>query len=211
MENKDIKQKNMLKTVKENKLAFFLYFITTLFLTIALLYLFNLIPEEFKTMIGREPEKTAEKGELPTYVKIPLVEVDTPVYNPASTSIDVLDAELKKGAVRYPGSGYLGAVGNVFLLGHSTSFKVVQNQAYKAFVGLKKLKTGDLVSVYSGSYEYIYKVLSVDMEEASKVRIDFDTQGKKLLTMVTCNTSIGVKEARYIVKAEYVEKKSITR
>ncbi len=181
-------------------------------ITFSILYLFGLVPKEFDTIIGRYPgiESTlGQKGELPLSIKITEVEVDTQVYNPESTSTEVLDDYLSKGAIRYPGSGLLGANGNVLLLGHSTSFKVVINQAYKTFVGLKNLKSGDLASVFSGAYEYIYKVNSVKMEQASNVRIDFNTNGKQLLTLVTCNTSVASKEARYIVVAEFVSKKSI--
>jgi len=190
----------------------FIVFLVIILITFSVLYLFGLVPEEFNTIIGRYPgiESTlGQKGELPLSIKIPEVEVDAQVYNPESTSTEVLDNYLAKGAIRYPDSGLLGASGNVLLLGHSTSFKVVINQAYKTFVGLKNLKGGDLVSVFSGSYEYIYKVDSVKMEEANNVRIDFDTDGKKLLTLVTCNTSVASKEARYIVVAEFVSRKSV--
>ena len=187
-------------------------FLVIIMITFSILYVFGLVPKEFDTIIGRYPgvESTQGRtGELPLNIKITNASIDAQVYNPSSTSTEVLDEYLKKGAVRYPGSGLLGASGNIFLLGHSTSFKVVINQAYKTFVGLKDLKEGDTVSVFSGSYEYIYKVNSVKMEEASNVRIDFDTKGKQLLTLVTCNTSVSSKEARYIVVAEFVSKKSI--
>ena len=188
-----------------------LTFLVIIMITFSILYLFGLVPKEFNTIIGRYPgiESTQGKiGVLPLNIKITNVGIDAQVYNPAGTSTEVLDEYLKKGAVRYPGSGLLGISGNIFLLGHSTSFKVVINQAYKTFVGLKDLKAGDTISIYSESDEYIYKVNSVRMEEASNVRIDFDTNGKQLLTLVTCNTSVGSKEARYIVVAEFVSKKS---
>ncbi len=208
MENKD--KNKIIKNLLIKKYFYFsIVFLIILMITFSFLYLFGLVPEEFNTIVGRYPgiESTlGQKGELPLSIKIPEVGVDAQVYNPESTSTEVLDNYLAKGAIRYPGSGLLGTSGNVLLLGHSTSFKVVINQAYKTFVGLKNLKSGDMVSVFSGSYEYTYKVDSVKMEEASNVRIDFDANGRKLLTLVTCNTSVASKEARYIVVAEFVDK-----
>src|SRR5689334_2110109 len=130
----------------------FIVFLVIIMITFSILYLFGLVPEEFNTIIGRFPDiesTLGQKGELPLSIKIPEVGVDAQVYNPATTTAGVLDSYLLKGAIRYPGSGLLGATGNVFLLGHSTSFKVVINQAFKTFVGLKNLKNGDLVSVLS--------------------------------------------------------------
>jgi LPXTG-site transpeptidase (sortase) family protein len=102
----------------------------------------------------------------------------------------------------------LGSNGNVLVFGHSTSYKVVSNQAYKTFVGLKNLKAGDLISVFSGTTEYTYKVLTVEMKEANDFVVYFETN-KKLLTLFTCNTSIGDKSARYVVQAEFVSKNAI--
>jgi LPXTG-site transpeptidase (sortase) family protein len=210
-ENKG-KKMNIKSLISKDNLYYFLTFLVILMFSFSILYLFGLVPTEFNTIIGRYPDQESthgQYGELPLSIKIPEVGVDAQVYNPGSTSTEVLDNYLAKGAIRYPGSGLLGTSGNVLLLGHSTSFKVVINQAYKTFVGLKNLKNGDLASVFSGSYEYVYKVDSVKMEEASNVRIDFDTNGRKLLTLVTCNTSVASKEARYIVVAEFVNRKSI--
>lgn len=209
----DQKQKDsIIQLIWQNKA----YFLTNLFIvltiTFSILYLFGLVPDEFKTIIGREPVKENKGnivGELPVNIKISVVGIDSPVYNPATTSISVLDEWLKKGAVKYPGSGLLGVKGNMLLLGHSTSFKIVNNPAYKTFVGLEDLKEGDLIYIFSDKYEYQYKVFSVITEKASNVRVDFQTNGKSIVTLVTCNTSVASKEARHIVQAEFVNRKAL--
>jgi len=96
----------------------------------------------------------------------------------------------------------------MLIFGHSTSYKIVNNPAYKAFVGLKNLKAGDLIYVYSEKTIYTYKVLSVDMKEADQVIVNFNTK-ERMLTLSTCNTSIGDKSARYIVQAIYVSEKPV--
>lgn len=208
--NKAQNTKDIINLIQENKWYFFINFFIVLLITFSILYLFNLVPEEFQMVIGRDPVKqvVVGVGEAPLAVKIPEVGVDTQVYNPQSTSTDVLDSFLLKGAVRYPGSGLLGAKGNVLIFGHSTSFKIVNNQAFKTFVGLKNLKQGDLISVFSDKYEYIYSVQTVEMKEAKDVIVNFNT-ADSLLTLSTCNTSIGDHDARYVVQAKFLSKKAI--
>src|ERR1035437_2598873 len=194
----------------ENKWYFFINFFIVLLITFSILYLFNLVPAEFQMVVGRDPvkETVVGVGEAPLAIKIPEVGVDTQVYNPATTSTEVLDSYLLKGAVRWPGSGLLGERGNILIFGHSTSFKIVNNQAFKTFVGLKNLKAGDSISVFSGKYEYIYAVLTVEMKEAKDVIVQFNTTDS-LLTLSTCNTSIGDTDARYVVQAKFASKKAI--
>ena len=140
-----------LKLILENKKHYFSYLFLILIFTFAILYLVGLVPEAFKTIIGREPileSKGNLVGELPLSIKIPVIGVDAPIYNPATTSVSVLDGYLLKGAVRYPGSGLLGGDGNIFIFGHNTGIKIVYNQAFKTFNGLKDLKAGDLIHVF---------------------------------------------------------------
>ncbi len=209
-ENKGQNSISFKQLIIENKWYFFVNFCIVLLITFSILYLFKLVPVEFQTIIGRDPAKeiVVGVGEAPLSIKIPKVGVDVQVYNPQSTSTTVLDDWLLKGAVRYPGSGLLGAQGNVLIFGHSTGFKVVNNQAFKAFVGLKNLKVGDSISVFSDKYEYIYTVLSVEMKEAQDVIVKFNTTDS-LLTLSTCNTSIGDHDARYVVQAKFASKKLI--
>jgi len=200
----------IIKTIINNKGYFLIYLFVILVLTFSTLYLFGLVPTELKTIISREPGqdyKGNQVGELPLSIKITAINVDSQIYNPATTSIDVLNTYLLKGAVRYPGSGLLGGSGNVFLFGHSTGFKFVNNQAYKTFNHIQDLKSGDLISVFSDKNEYTYKVLSVKMVNADEELVEFNTKSK-ILTLSTCN-NFGEKSDRYVVEAEYVFRNSI--
>ena len=210
MEDQNEKQ-GFIGLILENKGYFFINLFIILTMTFSILYLFGLVPEAFKTIIGRDPvkETTANRvGELPLSVVIPAIGVDTQIYNPSTTSPKVLDDFLLKGAVRYPGSGLLGGSGNIFLFGHSTGFKIVNNQAFKTFNGLKNLKKDDLIHVFSDKYEYVYKVLSVEMVGADKALVEFNTKNE-MLTISTCNT-FGAKSDRYVVQFLYVAKKLLT-
>lgn len=138
-------------------------------------------------------------AEEPTRLVMTSIGVDTAIINPNSTSYEVLDTALTKGAVRYPGSGYPG-VGNMFVFGHSTGFSVVQNQAYKTFNKLKNAKKGQTVTVYSKSAVYEYVVTNVELVDKSKALVEFDTT-KNMITLSTCD-SFGRDQDRYVVEAE---------
>ncbi len=194
---------NFLKLINKNKMAFLLNFFIVCSITFSFLYMFGLVPEEFKMTVGRymsgQYQKNGE-GELPVKIVIKNVGINSIVYNPNTDDIKILDDFLLKGVVRYPGSGFLGEDGNVFLFAHSTGIKIVNNQAFKAFNGLKDLKKDDLISVFSENKEYVYRVIGVKLVGADKELVDFNTYGKKL-TLSTCNT-FGAKIERYVVEAE---------
>ena len=138
---------------------------------------------------------------LPTRLIIPSIAVDTKVYIPRNTSIAVLDADLKKGPVYYPGSGTINT-GNMFIFGHSTGHAVVINKAYKVFNELKNLTSGDIIYVESEGKRFTYRVRSVDKVDKDETLVTFDTKAH-LLTLSTCN-SFGSKSDRFVVVAEFV-------
>lgn len=191
----------------ENKGYFFVNFFIVLTITFSILYLFGLVPESLKTIVGRNSTNELRTGELPITIKIPAINVNSQVYSPATTSVVVLNDYLLKGAVRYPGSGLLGGKGNIFIFGHSTGIKIVNNQAFKTFNGLRNLKEGDLIYAYSEKYEYTYKVTSVKMKSSEEALVKFNTNSKKL-TLSTCS-HFGEKSNRDVVESEFVSKKII--
>ncbi len=209
-----------------------LYIVVISCLTYVALYLLGGVPEEFKAsdstpdnvvqaqvvkvqpkirpggvenFVVNSPLITSRtsvvQGDLPTRIIIDKIGVNIAVRNPASSSTQVLDDELLRGAVRYPGSGTIGH-GNMFLFGHSTGIKIVNNQAYKAFNHLKDLKAGDSIKVLSGTKVYLYKVNTVKLADSDKVVVDIAST-KNMLTLSTCNV-FGEKQERFIVEATFV-------
>lgn len=185
-----------------------------------LLYTLGLVPESikppqaesFRTLWDKQQakaikdqlEKNAKAGITapePTRIVINKINVDVSVANPNTTDLATLDDYLLRGAVRYPGSGLLG-FGNMFIFAHSTGLQVVNNQAFRAFNGLKNLTTGDLIEVYSNSKVSTYRVTSVKMVDQNEALVDFDNN-RNMLTLSTCN-SFGQKGDRYVVEAEFV-------
>jgi LPXTG-site transpeptidase (sortase) family protein len=153
---------------------------------------------------------TVYGGEEPVRIKIEKIGVDISVQNPISTNINVLDAALFKGTVRYPSSALLGANAGMLIFGHQSGLPVVKNKAFKAFNNLQQLQTDDVITVYSETTAYHYRVVSV--EHASildDVYIDFGF-GKRTLTLTTCD-SFGKKTDRYVVRSEFVSQEPLTQ
>ena len=140
---------------------------------------------------------------LPERILISKIDVDQQVFNPSSKLVDDLDKELLKGVVRYPDSGLLGEKKNIFLFAHSTGFKVVKNQAFKAFNRLGELGSGDDVLLISEDTAYLYRVFSSNEVSAETALIEFDN--KDTLILSTCNT-FGEQSARIIVRAKFIKK-----
>lgn len=138
----------------------------------------------------------------PVRIVIDAIDLDGAINTPVGTDVETLDEALLDGVVHYPGSANLADAGNVFLFGHSTGFRVVQNEAFKAFNDLKHLKENDLVRVQSLSREYVYRVTSVSLVSADDSFVDLSRSGRTL-TLATCNV-FGAKEERYVVKAEFI-------
>ena len=141
-------------------------------------------------------------SELPVRIVANDIDMDVRVSNPNSTDVDVLDQALLSGAARYPTSAKLGANGTVLIFGHSSYLPIVHNQAYKAFDGIQNLKTGAIVSVYSETHEYRYKVVGVELADANQDVVELSTSGKHL-TLVTCD-SFSKKTNRFVVTLDFV-------
>lgn len=148
-----------------------------------------------------EVSVTISSGAEPDRLIIPKIAVDTFVSNPQTRDVAVLDAELLKGVVHYPGSGSLGGNDNIFLFGHSSNWPVVRNQAFKSLNGLDKLVIGDAIKVRSGSREYLYKVFAVTLADSKQSLITI-SKGRRMVTISTCDT-FGQKSDRIVVEAAY--------
>lgn len=134
----------------------------------------------------------------PSRILIPSVGIDSVVLQPQSPMIDVLDSALQKGAVYYPGSGFIEK-GNIFIFGHSSGLPVVINQAYKTFNGIEKSNIGDEIILYANGQKHTYIIERVYQADAESAFIDLSRSGRRL-TISTCN-SFGTKSDRWVVDA----------
>jgi len=181
---------------------------------LSLSFALGIVPEldTNEEVIAADVTVTETKGEVasvvndsdsrPVRIVIDAIDLDGSINTPTNTDVETLDQALLSGVVHYPGSANLADAGNVFLFGHSTGFRVVQNEAFKAFNDLKHLKENDLIRVQSSSREYVYRVTSVSLVNTDDAFVDLSRTGRTL-TLATCNV-FGAKEERYVVKAEFI-------
>lgn len=205
------------QNISARKRDFLGVFAVAFFGSAAVLGYFDLLPE-LAPPPAAEAEESLPKNtsaslpvavsELPERIEISKIGLAAVIANPATTAIDALDAELLKGAVRYPTSALLGEDGNVVLFGHSSYLPVVRNPAYKAFNGIQKLVAGDTITVYSSGAAYTYRVRSVEKESANDAGIPLEGSGR-VLTLATCD-SFGEKTDRFVVVADFVESHSVS-
>ena len=188
--------------------SFALTFIFLFALTYAFLGAVDALPEPSGTTSGTGgvgEDIAPDTREYPLRVVIPAVSIDSRIITPESTDTDVLNAAVDVAAVHYPTSAMLGMDGTVLLFGHSSHLPIVRNQAFKTFNGIEKLKEGQVISVYSGTTEYRYKVTGVRFAQAvansDNDVIELPAVGKHL-TLVTCD-SFGVKSDRWVVTADF--------
>jgi LPXTG-site transpeptidase (sortase) family protein len=185
--------------------------------TYAVLALVGLVPEQLKFVSATPGPKPAEEEEVdyeangpsetdtnlvPDKIEIAKIGVSSVIQKPQSADVAVLDSALAKGATYYPGSGTLQG-GNMFIFGHSTNWKVVNNPAYKTFNDLDKLAAGDEITLTADGKKYVYKVRSVRLASENDVLVNFSNDGR-MLTISTCDT-FGRKQDRWVVEAEFEE------
>ena len=151
---------------------------------------------------GDDAVANADTNLVPDKIEIAKIGVSSTIQKPKSADVATLDSALAKGATYYPGSGTLQG-GNMFIFGHSTNWKVVNNPAYKTFNDLDKLVAGDEITLTAGGKKYVYTVRSVRLASENDVLVNFSNDGR-MLTISTCDT-FGRKQDRWVVEAEFEE------
>ncbi|HEY5383104.1 MAG TPA: sortase [Candidatus Paceibacterota bacterium] len=201
--------------ISEHPVAFAAAFLAFFFFSLIFLSAVGATPDPITdTSSNAVPQSGAEvtqtnnapaNPESPVRVVAKDVGLDVTVVNPTSTNVDDLDQDLTLGAVHYPTSAPLGVNGTVLIFGHSSYLPVVIHQYYKTFDGIQDLKTGQIISVYSGTTEYRYSVTGVrvaDSTDSADNQIPLPSDNK-YLTLVTCD-SFAATSNRFIVTADFV-------
>jgi LPXTG-site transpeptidase (sortase) family protein len=204
-----------------NEIIFGICFFIVFLFTFTLLYIIGLIPKEFASSASKNPsliqqlEGQTFKGITNTPVinpaqkevaepairlEAPSISLKANIQNPGNTDYRVLDSALLRGAVHYPGSGDV-LNGNMFIFGHSTGYRLVNNPAYQIFNNIKLLKPQAEIYIYTNSKKYVYKVTNVRLVDSRESLVQFSND-KRMLTLSTCN-SFGAKTDRYIVEAVF--------
>jgi LPXTG-site transpeptidase (sortase) family protein len=206
----------------EQKITFFFVCVGAIALTYGVLYLVDFLPE---TPTTETPEAQVEEPAVQTNTPdvAPVVDDanalpvsiifdslegrEVTVYNPKTSDVATLDADLLKGAVRHPDSANFKDTGTIFILAHSSYLPHVINKNFQAFNGIQKLKWGDTIRLRSNDTEYVYSVDRVYEAKASDAEVAIQHDEAKL-TLATCNT-FATKDDRFVVEASLVSKKPV--
>ncbi len=222
--------KNFLTVIDDimaNKFHFLAAFFCIFTLSYGILYALDFYPEPITAdAVSEEAITTAEVVEnteettpvapaatidptdtLPLSITIPALDRTVKVLNPASNSVEALDAALLDGVIRHPDSATFAEEGNMFIMGHSSYLPTVLNRNFQAFNGVQNLKFGDTITLESKNLEYTYRVEKTYKVKASGYTVPIAGKGKTL-TLVTCN-SFGSTEDRYVVEATLMSTKAL--
>ena len=108
--------------------------------------------------------------------------------------------DLKKGPGHYPDSAQIGAVGNVVISGHRTTYLAPFNR-------VDELKRGDAIVLETQTSWFTYTVTGESVVQPTAIEVTYPVPGKpgavptqRLLTLTTCNPKYSAK-TRLIVHA----------
>jgi sortase A len=108
--------------------------------------------------------------------------------------------DLKKGPGHYPGTALPGAIGNMVISGHRTTYGAPFNR-------IDELRIGDAIVLETRDTWFTYRVTSEQVVSPRAVEVTYAVPGKKdavptkpLLTLTTCNPKYSAKQ-RLIVHA----------
>ncbi|MDT7550527.1 MAG: sortase [Actinomycetota bacterium] len=110
--------------------------------------------------------------------------------------------DLKKGPGHYPGTALPGAVGNMVISGHRTTYGAPFNR-------IDELHRGDAIVLETRDTWFTYRVTSQQVVSPTAVEVTYPVPGqrgaiptKRLLTLTTCNPKYSARQ-RLIVNALY--------
>jgi LPXTG-site transpeptidase (sortase) family protein len=130
-------------------------------------------------------------------VLIPAIQVDAPVQ----LDIPGEDTEhyLSRGVAHLKGSAQFGAVGNVFLTGHSSDYPWRFDPYAAVFALTPHLKAGDPIYLQNNGATFAYVVTSTEVVSPDQLSITNGSMSP-VLTIMTCYP-IGTTQSRFVVHA----------
>lgn len=130
-------------------------------------------------------------------IVIPKIGVDAPIsWNVTDTD---MKTKLLEGVAHSEGTALPGAIGNIFITGHSSYYSWVDSPYKDVFALLDKLDSGDKVYIKYSSDIFTYDVQSSKVVAPSDVSV-MDQGNQKTLTLMTC-VPIGTNLNRLVITA----------
>ena len=135
---------------------------------------------------------------------IPALDINVPVnFDIGPSDKAILDA-LKTGVVQLKDTSKPGEAGNVFIVGHSSSYAWDRSQHYPTiFATLSRLQPDDLITITYGQKKYRYAVRSQKIVIPSNLSV-LNPTTTPTLSLMTC-TPVGTSRYRLVITAEQID------
>jgi LPXTG-site transpeptidase (sortase) family protein len=144
-------------------------------------------------------------ADAPPSVTVPKINIQIPIDFTLNTyDENVIENDLKSGAIHYPNTVMPGQNGNAAYFGHSSG-NIFNNGKYKfAFTLLHDLTTGDLFYITYGGKTYAYRIFDREVVPPTAVSVINDTRGKQATAeLITCDPP-GISTNRLVVWGEQI-------
>lgn len=144
-------------------------------------------------------------ADAPPSVTIPKINIQIPIDFTLNTyDENVIENDLKSGAIHYPNTVMPGQNGNGAYFGHSSG-NIFNNGKYKfAFTLLHDLTTGDLFYITYGGKTYAYRIFDREIVPPTDVAVINDSRGKQATAeLITCDPP-GISTNRLVVWGEQI-------
>lgn len=148
---------------------------------------------------------TSVAAGAPPSVTVPKINIQIPVDFTLNTyDENVIENDLKSGAIHYPNTVMPGQNGNAAYFGHSSG-NIFNNGKYKfAFTLLHDLTTGDLFYITYGGKTYAYRIFDREIVPPTDVAVINDTRGKQATAqLITCDPP-GISTNRLVLWGEQI-------
>ena len=138
----------------------------------------------------------------PASLQIPSLGISAPmIYSKASQESDI-QTELESGVVLLAGTARPGAVGNAYIVGHSSNYKNAPGGFNDIFKNLPNIRVGDTIKVFVGKTEYDYVVYETRTVLPTELWVESqETAGAKVLTLQT-SYPVGTANKRFVAIAK---------
>ena len=168
-------------------------------------------PEPQAAAAEQEGELTAWHMQKAYTISIPAKQISVPVLMPSALFWNTRDWQqleeqmqvgLRYGAVAYPHSVAPGAVGSIFLSGHSSppNASVAESAYSSVFAAVPGLQAGDRIVLTANGITHTYTVVGDEVVLPTMTRILSQQSEQAILKLITCYP-IGTTRERWVVTA----------
>ena len=158
---------------------------------------FNPYPDTARALVGMNNHTAANTTQInkiiyaysdkSNSIEIPTINISAPVVIGESADNTILEENLNRGPVYYPGSVLPGENGQIVILGHSAPPNWPHIKYDWVFSDIEKLNSGDKIILYFNNTKYIYIVKTKNIIKAGQDIGNVGLSGtNNILTIISC-------------------------